>query len=84
MNDVSISELRQNLPAWLKRVQHGERVGVTVRGAVVAELAPPSDRQAEAKRALAKLRKAIREGKVKLGDLITPIDAEWTYDRDNL
>lgn len=84
MSAVNITELRQNLQRWVARAGQGERIGVSVHGKVVAELVPASDRQAEAKRALAKLRKAVREGKVKLGDLITPIDAEWTYDRDNL
>ncbi len=42
MKDVNVTELRQNLPAYLARVQRGERVRVFLRGKVIAEITPPS------------------------------------------
>jgi antitoxin (DNA-binding transcriptional repressor) of toxin-antitoxin stability system len=38
--NVNITELRQNLPAYLRPVRQRERIQVTSRGQVVAELAP--------------------------------------------
>jgi prevent-host-death family protein len=40
MKRVGVRELRQNLSAWLRRVQDGEPFEVTVRGKPVAMLAP--------------------------------------------
>jgi prevent-host-death family protein len=40
MERVGVRELRQNLSAWLRRVQDGEPFEVTVRGKPVAMLAP--------------------------------------------
>jgi prevent-host-death family protein len=42
MMNVNVTELRQNLPTYLKRVRQGERIRVTSRGQVIAELAPPA------------------------------------------
>ncbi len=38
---VGIAELRQNLSRYLRRVENGERLLVTDRNRVVAELGPP-------------------------------------------
>lgn len=38
---VGIAELRQNLSRYLRRVERGERLLVTDRNRVVAELGPP-------------------------------------------
>jgi prevent-host-death family protein len=40
MKDVKVTELRQNLLAYLARVRKGERLRVTSRGKVIAEIAP--------------------------------------------
>ena len=42
MKEVNVTELRQNLPGYLAKVQRGERIKVTSRGKVVAELTPPT------------------------------------------
>lgn len=55
MTDVSVTELRQQLQSYLARVQRGERVRVTHRGRVVAELSPPSSPADAAARARARL-----------------------------
>ena len=56
MISVKVTELRQNLPAYLARVSKGLRIRVTSRGKVIAELSPPSAEpdEVEAARALLK------------------------------
>lgn len=41
MTSVSITELKAHLAEYLRRVQAGERLHVTVRGREVADLVPP-------------------------------------------
>src|SRR3954469_8038806 len=41
MTTVGIRELKNNLSRYLRRVQAGERIAVTERGRIVAELRPP-------------------------------------------
>ena len=56
-NTVGIAELRQNLSRYLRRVENGERLLVTDRNKVVAELGPaPSTGEA--------LDRLIAEGRV--------------------
>ena len=57
MPKVNITELRQNLPTYLARVQKGEAVEVTVRGRVIARILPLEDRRAAARKWLQRLRK---------------------------
>jgi antitoxin (DNA-binding transcriptional repressor) of toxin-antitoxin stability system len=57
--NVNVTELRQNLPAYLKRVRQGERIRVTSRGQIVAELAPPTASADEVALARKKLRGSV-------------------------
>ena len=41
MNDVNVTELRKKLPAFLERARRGERIRVTSRGEVIAEICGP-------------------------------------------
>lgn len=70
--EVSVSELRQDIAAWLERVRSGEEVSVTVRGEVVARLIPARDPRAEARRKLEALRLRAR-----VGDVESPLDEAW-------
>jgi prevent-host-death family protein len=80
MSQVNITELRKNLPNYLKKVGKGEELLITSRGKVVARIVPEQDRQALA---LERLRK--QRGTVIIGDIIAPIDEEaWSADEDNL
>ena len=73
MAKVKVTELRQNLPAYLAKVQSGEVVEVTVRGRVIARIVPDEDRQAAARRRL----KALR-GKARIkGDIMAPAGEIW-------
>ena len=77
--NVNITQLRQNLPAYLKRVRQGERIQVTSRGQVVAELTPPTATADEA--ALA--RKRLRGSLVRYDAPLEPAIAaeEWTVNQ---
>lgn len=73
MAKVKITELRQNLPTYLAKVQAGESVEVTVRGRVIARIVPEEDRQAAARRRLKQLR-----GKARItGDIMAPSGEVW-------
>jgi antitoxin (DNA-binding transcriptional repressor) of toxin-antitoxin stability system len=47
MSDVKVTELRQNLPAYLERARRGELIRVTSRGEVIAEIAAPKATKGE-------------------------------------
>jgi len=59
MTDVSVTDLRQSLPFYLERARRGERIRVTSRGAVIAEISPPKVADEEAKLIRGKLRGAV-------------------------
>ena len=79
MKDVNVSELRQNLPAYLARAARGERISVTSRGKIIAELAPPSPVQGKADAARARLRGSVIRFDRPLDPVIS--DAEWEMNR---
>ena len=72
MAKVKVTELRQNLPAYLARVSKGEAVEVTVRGRVIARIVPQEDRKAAARKWLKELRK-----KARVGDVMSPSGETW-------
>jgi antitoxin (DNA-binding transcriptional repressor) of toxin-antitoxin stability system len=41
MTSTGIRELKNNLSHYIRRIEAGERVAITVHGRVVAELGPP-------------------------------------------
>ena len=74
--NVNVTELRQNLPAYLRRVRQGERIRVTARGQVIAELAPPRATEEEAVLARARLKGSLVRYE---RPLESAVDAEdWT------
>jgi len=74
--EVNVTELRQNLPAYLKRVQQGERIRVTSRGQVIAELAPPTATTEEASLARKRLRGSVLRYEQPLDPAVAAED--WT------
>jgi prevent-host-death family protein len=72
MDEINITELRQNLPAYIDKVRRGGQVDVTVRGKVVARIVPVTDERAAARARLVALRARAR-----LGDVVTPVDEDW-------
>lgn len=79
MADVKVTDLRQNLPAYLARVQRGERLRVTARGRVIAEIVAPVATQSEAEAARERLRGSVVRFDRPLEPVFEP--AEWEMDR---
>ena len=48
MSDVNVTDLRENLPSYLERARRGERIRVTSRGEVIAEISAPKATEEEA------------------------------------
>jgi prevent-host-death family protein len=48
MSDVNVTDLRENLPSYLERARRGERIRVTSRGEVIAEISAPKAKEEEA------------------------------------
>lgn len=59
MSDVNVTTLRQHLPEYLARVERGERIRVTSRGRVIAEIAPPTPEPDAAAAARARLKGSL-------------------------
>ncbi len=72
MRTVSVTELRKQLPSYLKQAQQGEELLVTSRGRVIARILPSEDMRQSAKAKLQEFRKRCR-----VGDVVSPIRAEW-------
>ncbi|HTQ73587.1 MAG TPA: type II toxin-antitoxin system prevent-host-death family antitoxin [Burkholderiales bacterium] len=72
MKDVKVTVLRQKLPEYLARVKRGERVRVTSRGRVIAELAPPSAAKDDADAARERLRGSVRRYERPLEPVVDP------------
>ncbi|AEF99122.1 type II toxin-antitoxin system Phd/YefM family antitoxin [Methylomonas methanica] len=81
MVSVNVTELRQHLPDYLKQVQDGEEVAITLHGKTIARIVPD---QQENKREIALKRLGALSGSVIVGDIMAALDEEWTGDADNL
>jgi prevent-host-death family protein len=81
MTSVNITELRQHLPDYLKQVQQGEEITITSHGKTIARIVP--NRQDDQREAALKRLTALR-GKMIVGDILAPLNEEWTGDADNL
>ena len=73
---VSVTELRQNLPTYLASVHSGSTIEVTSHGKVIARIVPSGDASEEARKKLRALR-----GKAFVGDVVSPLDVEWDAER---
>ena len=81
MSSVNVTELRQRLPEYLKQVQRGEEIAITLHGKTVARIVP--DRR-ESEREAARTRLKALRGRVIVGDILAPLDDGWTGDVDHL
>ena len=59
MRDVNVTSLRQHLPDYLARVARGERLSVTLRGRVIAEISPPTPQPDVAEGARSRLKGSL-------------------------
>lgn len=60
MTKVNVTEFRRKLPAYLEKVRQGQRIRVTVRGKVIAEISPPTTTADAANAARALLKGSVR------------------------
>ncbi|MDO9310312.1 MAG: type II toxin-antitoxin system prevent-host-death family antitoxin [Nitrosomonas sp.] len=81
MTSVNVTELRQHLPEYLKQVQAGEVIAITLHGKTIAHIIPDHTKS-EREAALNRL-DALR-GTVIVGDILAPLDEKWKGDADNL
>jgi prevent-host-death family protein len=79
LKDVKVTELRQRLPEYLARVRRGERLRITSRGQVVAEIAPPATSKDEAAAARGRLRGSVLRYDRPLEPVVAP--EEWEVNR---
>lgn len=79
MEEVKVTELRQNLPEYLAKVKRGQRVRVSSRGKVIAELAPPSASREEVEAARARLRGSVVKYDKPTEPVIEP--GEWDVNK---
>ena len=79
MKNVNVTELRQNLPAYLAKVKRGERLRITSRGRVIAEIAPPVATKAEIAAARKRLRGSVLHYDRPLDPVFDP--SEWEVNR---
>jgi len=79
MADVNVTDLRQNLPAYLERANRGERIRVTSRGKVIAEISNPKTVEGEAEL----IRKQLHGSVLHYDSPTEPAHAqeEWTVDQ---
>ena len=69
---IAVSELRSQLPSFLRRVERGEVVVVISRGREVARIMPPAMAMLTARKGLRKL----RIGSV-VKDVVSPVSRGW-------
>ncbi|OQK16242.1 prevent-host-death protein [Methyloprofundus sedimenti] len=79
MLQVKITDLRAHLPDFLKKVSNGEQIQITSHGKTIARIIPEIDQVDAAKKRLDALR-----GTMIVGDILQPLDNEWSADADNL
>ncbi len=73
---VNVTELRQNLPAYLADAQKGSEIEVTSRGRVIARIVPGGDPHQEARARLLAVRKHCH-----VGDVLSPTGVQWDAER---
>ena len=69
MQNVNISELRNNLLKYLKIAQQGEQINITSKGLLLATLSPPITQQESANIKLKELAKTAI-----INDIVSPIE----------
>jgi prevent-host-death family protein len=79
LSDINVTELRQNLPAYLAKVRRGEKIKVTSRGQVIAEIVPPTAGKDETAAARTRLHGSV----VRYDRPLDPVfdAAEWEMNR---
>jgi prevent-host-death family protein len=74
---ISVTEFRQNLAAYLARVEAGESFLVSVNGRIAARVTPAADLSEQAFERILRYRQGAW-----IGDALTPLDKEWAQQDD--
>ncbi len=77
MEKISVTAFRKHVPDYLGRVQKGEDIALTSRGKVIARIVPATDERKAAREQLA----ALRNTAIHIGDVVSPLEAEWEASR---
>ena len=77
MAKVNVTELRQNLPAYLSEAAKGREIEVTSHGRIIARIVAGQDAQAQARNRLAAARARCR-----IGDIVSPSGEAWNAELD--
>ncbi len=77
MAKVNVTELRQNLPAYLSEAGKGREIEVTSHGRVIARIVAGQDSHAQARERLVAARTRCR-----IGDIIGPSREPWNAELD--
>lgn len=80
MTSVNVTELRQHLPEYLKQVQAGEAIAITLHGKTIAHIIPDHTKANVRQRLII----WTLRGTVIVGDILAPLDEKWVGDADNL
>ena len=76
MSDVNVTDLRENLPSYLERARRGERIRVTSRGEVIAEISAPKAKEEDAEVIRKQLRGMVQHYESPMGP--AHAEEEWT------
>jgi len=76
MSNVNVTDLRENLPSYLERARRGERIRVTSRGEVIAEISAPKAAEEEAEVIRKQLRGTVLHYELPIEPAHT--EEEWT------
>ncbi len=79
MQQTNITNLRAHLPDFLKQVSQGEQIQITSHGKAIARLVPETDEVESAQKRLNAL-----QGTMIIGDILEPVETNWSADIDNL
>jgi prevent-host-death family protein len=79
VKSVKVTDLRQSLRAFLARVMRGERLEITVRGKVIAQIVAPATPRVGARSARGRLRGSVLRYDDPLAPAIDP--EEWEMNR---
>jgi antitoxin (DNA-binding transcriptional repressor) of toxin-antitoxin stability system len=79
MVEVSVTTLRRHLSEFLARIERGERIRVTSRGLVIAEISPPVLKAEAAEAARARLRGSLVRYDAPLESAL--LTEEWEMNR---
>lgn len=69
---VKVSDFRENLQAWLTRVNNGETIALSRHGKIIARIIPESDTESEARSRLDSI-----ASQCQIGDVISPLSDSW-------